>query len=73
VSDSSQKYALECLRLAADFTQLANDAHNRALEENFLASDVHGRALEIHLLRMAKLWTARAENGPDGNHDPEIN
>jgi hypothetical protein len=73
VSDNSQKYALECLRLASDFTQLANDVHYRALEENFLASDVHGRALEIHLLRMATVWTERAEKGPDSNHDPELN
>jgi hypothetical protein len=73
VSDNSQKYALECLRLAADFTQLANDVHDRELEENFLASDVHGRALEIHLLGMARQWTERAEKGPDGIHDPEIN
>jgi hypothetical protein len=73
VSDNSQKYALECLRLAADFTQLARDVHDRELEENFLASDVHGRALEIHLLGMAKVWSERAEKGPDGNHDPEIN
>ena len=73
MSDNSQKYALECLRLATDFTQLANDVHDRALEENFMASDVHGRALEIHLLGMAKLWTERAEKSPDGNHDPEIN
>jgi hypothetical protein len=73
VSDNSQKYALECLRLAADLTQLANDVHDRELEKNFLASDVHGRALEIHLLRMATAWTERAEKGPDGNHDPELN
>lgn len=59
MSDNSQKYALECLRLAADFTQLA--------------SDVHGRALEIHLLGMAKILTERAEKGPDGNRDPETN
>ena len=73
MSGNSQKYALECLRLAADFTQLAKDVRERELEENFLASDVHGRALEIHLLGMAKLWTERAEKGPDVNHDPEIN
>jgi hypothetical protein len=73
VSGNLQKYALECLRLAADFTQLANDVHERELEENFLASDVHSRALEIHLLGMARQWTERAEKGPDGNHDPEVN
>jgi hypothetical protein len=64
VFDNSQKYELECMRLAADCTQLANDVHNRALETQFLASDVHNRALEIHFLRMATVWTARAEGGP---------
>jgi len=60
------------MRLAADCAQLANDVHNRALESNFLASDVHNRALEIHFLRMAKVWTARAEHGPDGLVDGMI-
>jgi hypothetical protein len=63
MSDKSQKYELECLRLAADCTQLANDVHERTLEANFLASDVHNRALEIHFLRMAEMWTAQAEKG----------
>ena len=61
------------MRLAADFAQLANDVHDRASEPRFLASDVHGRALELHLLRMAKLWTARAERGPDAILDREVN
>jgi hypothetical protein len=73
VSDNSQKYALECLRLAADCTQLADNVHNRELETDFLASDVHNRALEIHFLRMAKVWTARAERGLDGFSDHIIN
>lgn len=73
VSDNSQKYALECLRMAADFAQLANEVHDRLLDTQFLASDVHNRALEIHLLGMAKLWTARAEGGPDALPDQEIN
>ena len=72
MSDKSQKYELECMRLAADCTQLASDVHNRELETHFLASDVHNRALEIHLLRMAKLWTTRAEQGPDGPLDQTV-
>jgi hypothetical protein len=72
VSEESRKYELECLRLAADCTQLASDVHSRELEQNFLATDVHNRALEIHLLRMAKVWTARAEQGPYGHHDEVI-
>ena len=71
-SHNSQKYELECMRLAADCAQLANDVHNRTLEPDFLASDVHNRALEIYFLRMAKLWTARAEQGPDGRFDEKI-
>jgi hypothetical protein len=72
MSDDSQKYSLECLRLAADCTQLADNIHNRELETDFLASDVHNRALEIHFLRMAKLWTERAERGPDGFSDQAV-
>jgi hypothetical protein len=72
MSDKSQIYELECLRLAADCTQLANDVHNRILEPDFLASDVHNHALQIYFLRMAKLWTARAEQGPDGRGDEKI-
>jgi hypothetical protein len=72
MSDDPHRYALQCLRLAADFTQLAKDVHNRALETHFLASDIHGRALEIHLLRIAKLWTARAEHGSAATCDREI-
>jgi hypothetical protein len=72
VSDYSQKYALECLRMAADCTQLADHVHNREMETNFLASDVYNRALEIHFLRMAKLWTERAERGPDGFADQVV-
>jgi hypothetical protein len=72
VSDKSQKYELECMRLAADCTQLASDVHDRELEPHFLASDVHNHALEIHFLRMARLWTTRAEQGPDGHFDEVI-
>ena len=72
MSDKSQKYELECLRLAAECAQLANDVHNRILEPDFLASDVHNRALQIYFLRTAKLWTARAEQGPDERFDEKI-
>jgi hypothetical protein len=72
VSDQSQKFELECMRLAADCTQLASDVHNRELEKHFLASCVHNRALEIHFLRMAKVWTARAEQGSDGHYDEVV-
>jgi len=72
VSASSHRYELECLRMAADCAQLASDVHNRAREANFLASDLYNCALEVHFLRMAKIWTARAERGPDGHFDEQI-
>jgi hypothetical protein len=72
MSDKSQKYELECLRLAAECTQLANDVHTRTLESDFLGSDVHNRALQIHFLQMAKQWTARAGQAPDGRFDEKI-
>lgn len=72
MSDKSLKYELECIRLAADCTQLASEVHNRQLEPHFLATDVHNCALEIHFLQMAKVWTARAEQGPDGHYDEVI-
>jgi hypothetical protein len=50
VSDDWQKYALECLRLAADCTQLARDVPNPILQS--------------HFVRMAKELTAMAEQGP---------
>ena len=49
VSDNSWKYELECLRLAAECTELA--------------SDVRDLGLEHHFLQMAKAWTERAELG----------
>jgi hypothetical protein len=72
VFDKSQKYELECMRLAADCTQLASDVHNRELDPHFLATDVINRALEIHFLKMAKVWTALAEQGPYGHYDETI-
>ena len=73
MSDNSHKYELECVRLAADCNQLATEVHNRAVDGHFLASDVHNRALEIHLLRMAKVWTTRAEEGPNEIPRQEVN
>ena len=61
------------MRLAAEANQLAIEVHERAVEGTFLASDVHNRALEIHLLRMAALWTARAEEGLSEFPDQDIN
>jgi hypothetical protein len=61
------------MRLAADCNQLATEVHNRAIEGHFLASDVHNRALENHLLRMATVWTARAEEGPSEFQNQQVN
>ena len=58
VRERARKYELECLRQASDCTQLARDIQNRALE--------------LHFLQMAKVWTARAERGPDSDHDAAI-
>jgi hypothetical protein len=49
-SDNSRKHALECMRLAADCTQLADDVHSPTLQQ--------------HFLRMAKVWSTHAEQGP---------
>jgi hypothetical protein len=46
VSEPQLKYALECLRLEADCTQLA--------------VDVHSPALQSHFLRMARFWSVSA-------------
>jgi hypothetical protein len=72
VPDKLQKYELECMRLAADCTQLASDVHNLELVTHFLAGGVHNFALESHFRRMAKEWTARAEQGPDSHFDEQI-
>jgi hypothetical protein len=52
VSESERKYELECLRLAADCTDLARDV----LEP----------ALQAHFKGLAEAWTAAAECGPGG-------
>jgi hypothetical protein len=48
-SDNERKLQLECLRLASDLMQLAKDTVNRDLK--------------AHCLRMAKIWSDRAEQG----------
>ena len=53
----SQKHALECMRLAADCMQLVGD--------------VASPALQRHFLRMARVWTTRAERGP-GEYPEEL-
>lgn len=49
-SDNWRKYELECMRLAADCMQLVGDVHNPALQSFFL--------------RMARVWSNLAEQGP---------
>jgi hypothetical protein len=49
-SEKSRKHDLECLRLASDCMQLAGEVRNPAWQR--------------HFLRMAKVWTARAEGAP---------
>jgi hypothetical protein len=50
VSNNLQKHPLECLRLAEDCMRLASAATDPALQS--------------HFIRMAKEWTALAEQGP---------
>jgi hypothetical protein len=52
-SNNSSKHALECMRLAADCTQLAGD--------------VRSPTLQRHFLRMASVWSTHAEQGPVGD------
>jgi hypothetical protein len=50
-------FSRECLRLAAEFTQLARDSLDPELQ--------------THCLRMAAFWTDRAAGTPgDGSDDP---
>jgi hypothetical protein len=58
VRDRARKYELECLRQASDCMQLARDVQNRALV--------------FHFLQMAKVWTSRAEQGPESSLGPVI-
>jgi hypothetical protein len=58
-SDNLRKHALECMRLAADCTQLVGDFHNPTLRR--------------HFLQMAREWTTRAEWDPGAdNPDQEF-
>ena len=49
-SDNWRKHELECLRLAADCMQLERDVHNPDLQSLFL--------------RMARVWSNLADQGP---------
>jgi len=57
-SDFQRKHALECLRLAADCTNLSRELENPAL----LA----------HFARMAEVWSELAELGPDAITRPYV-
>ena len=52
-SENDRKRELECLRLASDLTRLATGTLNPDLK--------------AHCVRMAGIWTARAEQGPISN------
>ena len=51
MSDDTGNHALECLRLAAECMQLSRDADTPELQR--------------HFLKMAEMWTSKAELGPD--------
>jgi hypothetical protein len=53
-SDNLGMHALECMRLAADCTQLARD--------------VDSPALQSHFLRMAKVWSTLVDRGPSADN-----
>ena len=55
-SENDRKRELECLRLASDLTRLATETLNPELK--------------AHCLRMAKIWTGQAEQGPIANIIP---
>jgi hypothetical protein len=57
-SDFSRKYALECLRMAADCMQLAGDVQNLALQS--------------HFIRMARVWSDLAVRAPNADTRTEI-
>jgi hypothetical protein len=57
-SDNLRKRTLECMRLAADCTQLARDAHS---------SD-----LRSHFLRMAETWDALADQALSADTAPRF-
>lgn len=55
---SPRNYSLQCLRLAADCTQLAGN--------------VEGVTLQRQLHQMANIWTALAEYGPGAGQRTKI-
>jgi hypothetical protein len=66
MSENSRKYTLECMRLAADCAQLADEVRARTLKTWFPAGDINSHTLESHFLEMAKVWAERAEHGHAG-------
>jgi hypothetical protein len=52
-SDYSRKYALECMRMAADCMQLAGDVQNPASQS--------------HFVRIARTWSELAVRGPNSD------
>jgi hypothetical protein len=52
-SVNARKHALECMRLATDCRQLADEVHSPTLQQ--------------HFLRMARVWSTHAEQGPVAN------
>ena len=56
-SDNSREHALECMRLAADCRQLADD--------------VPSPALRSHFVRMATVWSDLAVRGPNADTQTE--
>jgi hypothetical protein len=57
-SDKLRKHALECMRLAADCTQLARD--------------VDSPPLQSHFRRIAKVWPTLMDRGPNADPIPKI-
>jgi hypothetical protein len=55
-SNSEQKFALECLRLASDLVQLSRETLNPNLK--------------AHCLRMAGVWTDQAASKPPHDAAP---
>ncbi len=57
----SPKHELECLRIAAEYAELARQVRQRLLEGQPMENDVQNRGLEIYLLQIAKIWGEHAE------------
>jgi hypothetical protein len=52
-TESERQRELECLRLASELTQLATETVNPDLK--------------AHCVRLARIWTQQAEQGPNSN------